>query len=377
MKQDWGKVHIRQMALEKRHISKILFRHVSREFLIPFACSVLAFAFLFMVNNIFDDLKAFSSHHAPTHAFIMYILALQPHNLLNVVPVSVLLATSFMTVMLGRNNELCAMRTAGLSLAVCAIPVWIYSALACVLVAAISESWGERCLEYAHGIQVKYGILSHKQMAPIAFNNSLMHRDWALLPQRGTDSFTDVVIRQYDDEGNTISILAAKTASGDSHGRWRFENGIRQTLDKRGVAVSSEPFDKLELEFSETPRDLREVVSPMQTITFMQAYRLLHRPTPPTEKMAQRLRTILWYNLTFPLASLVAAMFGFSMTIANQRSGIMRGFACAVGMLVLFYIVGQVFFVIGKNGWLPPFVAGALPALAFMAGGVANVWRKQ
>ena len=93
--------------------------------------------------------------------------------------------------------------------------------------------------------------------------------------------------------------------------------------------------------------------------------------------MAQRLRTILWYNLTFPLASLVAAMFGFSMTIANQRSGIMRGFACAVGMLVLFYIVGQVFFVIGKNGWLPPFVAGALPALAFMAGGVANVWRKQ
>ena len=368
---------MRQMASEKRHISKILFWHVSREFLIPFACSVLAFAFLFMVNNIFDDLKAFSAHKAPMDAFVMYIIALQPHNLLNVVPVSVLLATSFMTVMLGRNNELCAMRTAGLSLAVCAIPVWIYSAVACLLVAAISESWGERCLEYASEIKVKYGIQSHRQLAPIAFSNALIHRDWALLPNRGTDVFSDVVIRQYDDDGNTVSILAAKSASGNEKGIWTFENGVQQAFDKRGVTVSSEPFKRLELTLTETPRDLREVISPMQTITFMQAYRLLHRPTPPTEKMAHRLRTILWYNLTFPLASLVAAMFGFSMTIANQRSGIMRGFACAVGMLVLFYIVGQVFFVIGKNGWLPPFVAGAMPSLAFMAGGVANVWRKQ
>ncbi|MBP5639815.1 MAG: LptF/LptG family permease [Victivallales bacterium] len=365
------------MALAKRQISKILFRHVSREFLIPFACSVLAFAFLFMVNNIFDDLKDFTSHSAPFQAFFKYVLALQPHNLLNVVPVSVLLATSFMTVMLGRNNELCAMRTAGLSLAVCAIPVWIYSLVACVLVALISESWGERCLDYARSIQEEYGIHSHSRLAPIALNNTIQHRDWALLPTQQANSFTNVILRQFDADGNTLYVLAAKAAKGDAKGHWTFENAVKQTIDKKGVATAVESHDVMELDFEETPGDLHEVTSPMEKITFGQAYRLLHRATPPSPKVAHRLRTVLWYNLTFPLASLVAALFGFSMTIANQRSEIMRGFAGAVGMLVLFYIVGQVIFVIGKNGWLPPFIAGAVPSLAFTVGGIFNVWRKQ
>ena len=65
------------------------------------------------------------------------------------------------------------------------------------------------------------------------------------------------------------------------------------------------------------------------------------------------------------------------MTITGQRSEAMRGFAGAVGLLVLYYIVGQVLFVAGKNGWLPPFVAGALPNLLFTTAGAFLVWRRQ
>jgi lipopolysaccharide export LptBFGC system permease protein LptF len=33
--------------------------------------------------------------------------------------------------------------------------------------------------------------------------------------------------------------------------------------------------------------------------------------------------------------------------------------------------------VMGKNGWLPAFVAGALPSLTFTAAGIVTMWRKQ
>ena len=54
-----------------------------------------------------------------------------------------------------------------------------------------------------------------------------------------------------------------------------------------------------------------------------------------------------------------------------------RGFAAAVAMLVLFYLIGQFTMVMGKNGWLPPFLAGAGTNLAFTAAGIVAMWKKQ
>jgi len=62
---------------------------------------------------------------------------------------------------------------------------------------------------------------------------------------------------------------------------------------------------------------------------------------------------------------------------ASKGAGIVRGFAAAVAMLVLFYLIGQFTLVLGKNGWLPPFLAGAGTNLAFTAAGIVAMWKKQ
>lgn len=350
--------------------------HVSREFLIPLICSLAAFTFLFMLNNIFDDLPDFISSHVPWHLTALYFLALQPHNLVHVVPVAILLAASFMTAMLGRNNELCAMRAAGLSLAVCALPVWISAVVAAGATAAISESWGQSCTRYANELKATCTEHRKKDQPPLAASFPDLQRDWSLVPDQN-EAFANVLIRQFDEHGNTLWILAAKQAVYAHHGVWRFSDGTRQHFDNANAPAQNEAFTTLELTFPERPADFQENTAALDAISTRQALAMLRRNPPPPPKNARRLQTIVYYNLTFPLASIVAALFGFSMTIANQRSGVMKGFAGAIGMLVLFYIVGQVLFVMGKNGWLPPLCAGALPNLAFTAAGIANVWRKQ
>ena len=99
-----------EVAKKHLRVSPLIFKYVLREFMIPLACALAAFAFLFLVNNVFDDLPDFMSKDVPMRVVLAYFLSLQPHNLLNVIPISVLLAASFMTVMMGRNNELSAMR---------------------------------------------------------------------------------------------------------------------------------------------------------------------------------------------------------------------------------------------------------------------------
>ena len=143
------------------------------------------------------------------------------------------------------------------------------------------------------------------------------------------------------------------------------------------MPTSPVTFDTYEFACQEQLRDIAGQGRLQEGVTTREALSILWSDVAPSPQMARHLRTAVWNNITFPLASLVGAFFGVALTIANQRSEIMKGFAGAIGILVLFYLVGQVFMVLGKNGWLPPFVAGGLPSLVFACAGFAVMWRKQ
>ena len=89
------------------------------------------------------------------------------------------------------------------------------------------------------------------------------------------------------------------------------------------------------------------------------------------------MRVLIWNRLTLPLASIVAALFAFSLTISTERKGAVKGFAVAVAMLVLFHIVGQLGVTLGRNAYVHPFIGGALPQLAFLAAAVYSMYRRQ
>ena len=360
-------------------VSPLIFKYVMREFTIPLICALAAFAFLFLVNNVFDDLPDFMSKDVPLRVVIGYFLSLQPHNLLNVIPISVLLAASFMTVMLGRSNELCAMRAAGMSLFTCALPVWLLAAVASVCAICIGEFWGPAGLQNAARIKRQWLDSKKKSIETLAFRNIGENRDWYCRDLDLQNVMHQVVVRQYNDEGETVWLLMADTAEFREDGVCVFKNGSRQEVGTGGSNLLSSPemFDSFEFTCNERLKDIAEQGHLQDSVTTREALSILHSDITPSPQVSRHLRTIVWNNLTFPLASLVGAFFGVALTIANQRSEIMKGFAGAIGALVLFYIVGQVFMVLGKNGWLPPFVAGALPSLVFTCVGFAVMWRKQ
>ena len=364
----------------KKHlrVSPLIFKYILREFMIPLVCALAAFAFLFLVNNVFDDLPDFMSKNVPIRVVMAYFLSLQPHNLLNVIPISVLLAASFMTVMMGRNNELCAMRAAGMSLLTCALPVWLVACVACVCAICIGEFWGPAGLRNASRIRREWLDNKKKDVETVAFCNVKENRDWYCRDLDLADVMHDVVVRQYNEQGETQWVLMAETAEFRDDGVCVFKNGSRQELGI-GAKMLTSPvtFDTYEFSCQEHLRDIAGQGRMQDGVTTREAISILRSDVAPSPQMARLLRTAVWNNITFPLASLVGALFGVALTIANQRSEIMKGFAGAIGILVMFYLVGQVFMVLGKNGWLPPFIAGGLPSLVFTCAGLALMWRKQ
>ena len=85
--------------------------------------------------------------------------------------------------------------------------------------------------------------------------------------------------------------------------------------------------------------------------------------------MAQHLRriyaTILFNRLAFPWACFLCAFFALPLATKNERSGIFTAIATAVGIAVLYQVLNEIFMVAGKNGYLPPVVAGLAPTVIF------------
>jgi len=57
--------------------------------------------------------------------------------------------------------------------------------------------------------------------------------------------------------------------------------------------------------------------------------------------------------LAVTLACLLAALLGISLSVGAHGGSRLRGFSMAIGVLVLYIVIGHLFVVLGRNGLLP------------------------
>lgn len=362
-----------------RRLSLPILRYFTVSFAVPLVCALAAFAVLFLVNDVFDDLGDFMGKKVPAGVTMTYFLACQPQNLSHIAPISTLLAASFMTMIMGRNNEITALRAAGLSIAACAIPVWVIAALVCGAIFAINEVIAPRTASLAQELRTEWTEnKQHQERNSIAFHHPQERRDWFFEDFAPTGQSRGVIVRQYRPDGATAWVLSAARAE-HRLGTWIFTAGDVKDYEQDGNNLDGPPvfFSQKLYHFPETPKNILGHSRNWELLTIRELSEVLRNDIMPTARIRRLLKILLWNRLTFPLASLVGALFGVAFTIVPGRSGVARGFAAAVAMLVLFYLIGQFTLVLGKNGWLPPFLAGAAANLAFTAAGIVAMWKKQ
>ena len=422
-----------QLSSSSRRLSPCVLKYIAKSFLTPYIGALLGFMALFMlVDSINGDMRDFLEENTkikqmqerqhsekgsvsesfqtqsdalqgvnpsatesasapqasrqqrkpiPWSVILTFLLAKQPQNLTYVIPFACLLAASFMTMILGKNSELTALRAAGLSLCTCCIPVWIAAALSCVAMLAINESWGPACLKKADAIEMEY--LKHdKPKKRIAFDFEREHRDWLIDNLDAQGNTTGIIIRQFRADHTTEYLLSAQSAEYD--GTWHFHNGFVKHYDQTGLPLLQAPelFDTLEKGFPESPANIQSHSIDKSRMTIRELAAVLCGDLVATRRERNLLKAFLLHRSLFPLAAMIAALFGIALTISTNRMGQMNGFALAVGSLLLFYFVSELGILCVKNGWFTPLggfapiLGGALPSLVFLAAACTAMWRK-
>lgn len=358
---------------------KIIDRYMLRSFLAPLAYCLLAFALVYVVFDLFDNLGDFLAGDTSILLVAKYYLILLPAVLVRFVPVSVLLAVMYALYNLSKSNELIALRASGVSLNRVMVPYIITGFLVSVAVLGINETIGPTSAYWCHKFvreQKKGNPDIH--LSQISFKREKSNRFWFINRFDSRDfSMQGVLVSQMRDDGRTE--LSKLRAEGGQwlDGRWVFTNITLQVYDEDGSPRGApEYIPAREMsDFSERPQDfLNEIKKPEFLSTAeLKRYLRIHRNLEP-QSVASTL-TDMHSRLAFPWASLIVVLLGVPLGTHTGRKGVMPAIASSLFMLAGYYGLMMFGIFLGKNMIAPPIVGGWLPIAVFLLIGLVMLLR--
>ncbi len=366
----------------QRRMSWTLFWYVAREFLVPLVCCLLAFVALFVVRDLFDVLSdVLQNQEASLGQLLLYMAIEQPVNLPQVLPMSVLLSASFMVSGFQRHHELSAMRASGLSLAVCARPVWLLGLLLSLVSLVVGETLSPRCAVLAQDMRDRWTESEqYRQMhGYLSYSNAEARRDWFFGQFAPGAEQRDILVKQFRPDYTTEWELTAGRAQYVGS-EWVFYDGAFRQFDDQGRLPQGavQRFERRVFPgLDETPAQILNQLRPVEELSVARMLETMRLNPSLPERTRRMIRATIWYRLVFPFSCLVGVLLGVALSIADERGTALRGFAVAIGLMVAYYVVCQIALVLGQQGYVPPILGGAVPTLLFLGFGGWQMHRKR
>lgn len=364
----------------------ILDSYILREFMIPFSILLFAFIFLFLIGDVFNDLGDFLEHKASFMLGVKYFAYKMPGNIRFVLPISVLLACMYTLANFGRNREITAMRSSGISLVRCGFAIY------CVgfVVMLVNFWFNEQVIPYS---EQQSTILIEKLKNP-----KYDERMYKMLQYRSSDKLRDWLFQDFDQDGIQHEVILKKYYTGndgkkvldwdlraaeakyvDGQG-WVFKKVVRTPYNKRfflpGSPEHIEEFRISAEEIPEKPDDIVNAVKPPEELSSWTIYHMLTDNKAMVASLRGMYETILYYRLAFPTVCFLCVFLALPMAAKNERGGIFLSIITAVVVIVVYQVMTEIFLVLGKQGIVPPIVGGLTPTVAFLLYGWFFVIRK-
>ncbi len=366
----------------RRRTSLRLFSYVSGQYLLPLTCCLAAFVLLFVLIDFFDVLQDLIGAKADLGGVTLYFLLRLPANLLRILPMSILLAAGYMMSSFMRHQEITAIRACGVSLIHACLPIWLvglaFSGLSLWLDEAVAPPCSARAETLFRELTEPAAPRAEKS-ARLAYRNPRLRRDWFFESFSKDGEQTGVLVKQFRPDHRVLWEIRAARAMY-RNGAWTLYDAVRVDYDEDGMLprTTSDALPQCTLpEASESPGEILNSLRPAEVLTIREMSRLLHHDPYLPRSTRNVLRTTVWYRLVFPFSCLGAALIGVSLSVSPHGGSRLRGFGLAVGLLVAYHVISQLLVLFGKNGMLPPVVAGTLPTVAIAAWGGWDLYRKR
>ncbi len=359
----------------------LLDRYIFREWLKVFLLSLGATAGILLLEDMYNHLDDLISYGATGAQIGRYYLLLVPSLLPAVLPLSLLISVLFILGVLHRNNELTAMRAAGLDLFKITRSLWFAGALVALL------------LLYLNGDLVPRSILARREwedsMRFAAEARRASAKDVGIVNQLGFDNRKDrrlwfmnrfsertfqgfgVCVYQMDANGREVTRIVAREGYYDDAPdarHWVMIEGRELAFDNAGSPTRSMPFKKKAYpNLTEEPRLMKTLLKRPVDLSLFELREVLSKIEPQHNERLRAYEVRYHGIIASPFACIVVVGIAIPFAVAGVRSNPMVGVSKSAGLFFAYYVIANVFNLLGAQGHIPTIAAAWAPNVCMLS----------
>ncbi|MBN1929700.1 MAG: LptF/LptG family permease [Chlorobiaceae bacterium] len=347
----------------------IIDRYIIREFLTVFFFSLASFAALFIIINLVENLDRFLDRQIPVGRIIIYYLSGLPDTFLLTSPLSVLLASLFVTGKLSMQSELPALKAAGMSLSRLMKPFLLATFFITSFNLLNSCFITPAMYDLSKGYEKRY-LKSRKEQNLEALHIRESKNRILTVGQIGRDRQSAVSVSLETFDGSRlIARLDADSLRIVSDGDgWVFYNTRQRTFENgRETLVTNPGAETLRLALAKNTFTMIDADPDEMNLVQHLAYIAQKKRSglPGLERAEVELHT----KIALPLASMLIVLIGVPLSTRKKRSGL--ALEAATSLLIGLFYLGMLKTIgsLGFDGLVNPVLAAWLPNLLIVLAG--------
>ncbi len=323
----------------------ILDRYMLTELAGPFLFGLCAFTLIFAATEILNIGKLVSNEHVPLWAALLVFVWSLPADIVLVIPMALLLGTLLAVQRLSGENEITALKAAGITFARIVAPLLVVGLVMSVATYYLQESVVPYASDQLTGIE--NNVINHVS----AFNRDLTVS--APLPSGGRQvtiataydpnsrALLHVTLIQYDKHHDPRQIVFADRAEFGAD-KWTLENSSVYRFNADGTTLAEPHIAQQEVQIGETPTDLVKRMSndDPESMSRGQIADVV-RSGQLTQTELRKYVTTYQEKLARPFACfvfiLIAVPFGLRSIRSSGSTGI--GFGVSLAIVFVYYVV--------------------------------------
>lgn len=348
---------------------RILDRYILKELLIPFFFGIFILTFLILIHQLLRLMELVIDKGVDLLSVGQIFLTLLPSFFLLTIPMAVLMASVLTFNRLSNDNEITALKSAGVGFYRYLRPVLFFSvaaALITLFMGMIAQPWGGGSLK-------SLGMKILKKRASVGIEEGKFNGTFSdiMIYVESMPTFTEmegVFIYDVRDQNAPKVIVAKKGILLNDPGTgtiaFHLLEGSLHAQGKDGSDYQHVVFATYDLRL-----DLEAVLQGGNTNLETPTYQEIKKSVEAsggTDIRALRLLSEFYKNFSFSLASLVFGLVGVPLGIISGRTGRLGGFTVGIGLITLYYLLNTLGDYLITIRLAAPFLAVWVPHFALI-----------
>ena len=357
----------------------LLDRYILREWLKILGLILCATIGLLLMQALYDNFRDLLEVGAGSRDILLYYAVLMPSYFSIVLPLALLLSLLFVLGKLHRNNEIMAIRAAGLNIFSTTRALWVASMVFCgasLLLNARVVPWSvEKSRRLLESFQLRAderkgsgGSLG--LVTSVAFDNHHANRMWYINRYgRFAQMAFGVTVSELDSKRREKTRIMAREATYDGvRKNWTFRDGREVWFDvEAGEVMRSVAFkEKTVLHFNEDPALMLLIDRRPADLSFFELGRIVDYFAAEDNPKVTRYAVRYYGLLADTLGPLIILAIAIPFAVSGVRVSPVVGVSKSIGLFFVYYLLTNSASLLGGKGYLDPIWAACLPNLAMI-----------